>query len=169
VGSQHHFLNRSADSEKQMVQFEGIRVGYDHAGFPLVAPLTSVLADVFSAHQIQVWGPESANISVDYPFYAQKVASWVQNNAQGCGLLICGSGVGMSIAANRFSGVRAALCGDVAVAKLSRAHNDANVLVLGARITAEQVAKECLISFLHTVFQKGRHESRLVQIENCLF
>ncbi|MBV5336221.1 RpiB/LacA/LacB family sugar-phosphate isomerase, partial [bacterium] len=99
-------------------------------------------------------GPDTAD-SVDYPDYADRMAEAIRAGRVGRGVLICGSGVGISIAANRHRWVRAALCHDVTTARLARAHNDANVLALGARIIGGEVAKECLRAFLDTPFDGG--------------
>ena len=102
--------------------------------------------------------------SVDYPDYAAKVASGVANGDYDRGILICGTGIGMSIAANKFYGVRAALCHDTYTARMSRQHNDANVLVLGERVTGSGVAEEIVQVWLDTPFEGGRHSLRVEKI-----
>jgi ribose 5-phosphate isomerase B len=102
--------------------------------------------------------------SVDYPDYGQALAHAVQEGRAERGVLICGTGIGISMAANRFSGVRAALCHDETSARLAREHNDANVLALGARMLGIEVAKDCLRAFLTTDFAGGRHTRRVAKI-----
>jgi ribose 5-phosphate isomerase B len=102
--------------------------------------------------------------SVDYPDYAHALADAIKAGKAERGVLLCGSGIGMSIAANRHAHIRAALCSQALMAKLSRQHNDANVLVLGARLIGEAVAMECLEVFLATAFEGGRHQGRVEKI-----
>jgi ribose 5-phosphate isomerase B len=102
--------------------------------------------------------------SVDYPDFAAKVASGVANGDYDRGILICGTGIGMSIAANKFFGVRAALCHDTYTARMARLHNDANILVLGARVTGPGVAEEIVEVWLDTPFEGGRHTARVEKI-----
>jgi ribose 5-phosphate isomerase B len=103
--------------------------------------------------------------SVDYPDYAQKMAHTLKAGQAATGILICGTGIGISIAANRFAHVRAALVHDHFTAKMCREHNNANVLVLGGRTTGIEVAKECADVFLNTAFEGGRHANRLAKID----
>ena len=98
--------------------------------------------------------------SVDYPDFAHKLASEISTKKLS-GVLICGSGVGMSMVANRYKNVRAALCFNENMAKLSRQHNDANILVLGSRLISEEEAIKCLLVFIETKFEGGRHQTRL--------
>ena len=102
--------------------------------------------------------------SVDYPDFAGRLTEAITDGRAARGVLLCGSGIGMSIAANRVPGVRAALVQDAETARLSRRHNDANVLVLGARRIDRAVAEECLKAFLDTAFEGGRHERRVVKL-----
>ena len=130
----------------------------DHAG----VQLKEVLLDVAKGADVEVIDlGTGGGDSVDYPDFANLLAAALLENRAQIGVLICGSGIGMSIAANRHKGIRAALCHDVTTAYLARHHNDANVLCLGARITGEQVAKDCLISFLEAEFEGGRHQRRV--------
>tara|TARA_R110002124_G_scaffold64985_2_gene177806 strand:- start:619748 stop:620194 length:447 start_codon:yes stop_codon:yes gene_type:complete len=137
-------------------------IACDHGGVELKALLVEKFGD-----QID-WVDLGTNTSdsVDYPDYAAKLAQAVK--AEGCegiaGVLICGSGIGISIAANRFPWIRAALCTSVQMATLARQHNDANVLVLGARITDNQTAENCLDAFLNTDFEGGRHSVRVAKL-----
>lgn len=140
---------------------ETIAIASDHAGVALKASLTSELESLgFAAKDFGTKGSES----VDYPDFAHTLSEWVEKN-NGRGVLICGSGIGMSIAANRHKGVRAALCHDANTATLSRQHNDANVLCLGARIVDEKTAKAALKAFLTTTFEGGRHQRRVEKLE----
>ncbi len=104
--------------------------------------------------------------SVDYPDFAKALIKAVIEGRAGCGVLVCGTGIGISIAANRHPGIRAAVCHNETTARLARAHNDANVLALGARIVGIEVAKDCLKAFLTTDFDGGRHEGRVAKLAN---
>ncbi|MEM6492122.1 MAG: ribose 5-phosphate isomerase B [Pseudomonadota bacterium] len=108
-------------------------------------------------------GPQST-VSVDYPDYAAALAAAIADGRAERGVLCCGTGLGMSIAVNRNAAVRGALCHDVTTARLARAHNDANVLVLGARVVGEQVAADALDAFLDTAFEGGRHARRVAKM-----
>ncbi|MHB8829590.1 MAG: ribose 5-phosphate isomerase B [Syntrophales bacterium] len=137
---------------------ERIIIGADHAGFSLKEALKPFLegrgffvADV---------GTDSED-SVDYPDFGKKVAEAVSTGLFPRGILICGSGIGMSIVANRFPAVRGALCLDPETARLSRLHNDSNVLVLAGRKTGPEIAKNILQTWLDTPFEGGRHKMRL--------
>ena len=105
--------------------------------------------------------------SVDYPDYAFKMAEALQQKQAKTGVLVCGSGIGISIAANRFSHIRAALIHDAYGAKMSRQHNDANVIVFGGRTTGIETAKDCLNIFLNTSFEGERHQKRIDKMSNC--
>jgi ribose 5-phosphate isomerase B len=135
-----------------------IALASDHGGFALKAELAEWLKG--RGESVLDLGPDSAD-SVDYPDYADRMAEAIRAGKAGLGVLICGSGIGISIAANRHRWIRAALCHDVTTAKLCRAHNDANVLALGARIIGAEVAKDCLAAFLETPFEGGRHVRRV--------
>ena len=104
--------------------------------------------------------------SVDYPDYIEPVVRAVLKGAQG--VMICGSGIGMSIAANRFKGIRAALCCDASMTKLARSHNDANILVLGERLMSQEEALTCLLVFLNTPFEGGRHTRRVEKLDELV-
>ena len=106
-------------------------------------------------------GPDS----VDYPEFGQALARALQDGRADRGVLVCGTGIGIAMAANRFSGVRAAVCHDETSARLAREHNDSNVLALGARLLGEAVAKDCLRTFLSTDFAGGRHARRVRMID----
>ncbi len=141
---------------------ETIAIASDHAG---VALKDALKADLL-AHGIlpEDLGSHSRD-SVDYPDYARQLSAWVVGGSKRRGILICGSGIGMSMAANRVKGVRAALCRTVEDAELARQHNDANVLCLGERITDAGCAKEILATFLATGFEGGRHAGRVEKMD----
>jgi len=138
-----------------------VALGADHAGFELKNALKGVLDELGVAYDD--FGTGSAE-SVDYPDYAKAVGESVVNGRHDRGILVCGSGIGMSIAANKVHGVRAAVVTEVESARLSRAHNDANVIALGARLTSESDAAAIVRTFLGTEFQGGRHAERIEKI-----
>ena len=139
-----------------------IYAGSDHGGFNLKGTLIRKLQQM--GHEVEDLGTHSTD-SCDYPDYAHAVATKVIENSGSFGLLICGSGIGISIAANRHAGIRAALCRSGLEAELARQHNDANVLVLGERITGEALAIDILEKFLAATFANGRHANRVRKIE----
>lgn len=141
-----------------------IAIASDHAGFNL----KKYLIEIFKKENIQFsdLGPENSDISVDYPDYANILAENLKNNPESFGILICGSGVGISIAANRHKHIRAALCFDINIAKLARLHNNANVLCLGARVTDFTYAAEIVKIFLSTKYEGQRHEQRVNKLSN---
>jgi len=138
-----------------------IAIGSDHAGFRLKEAVKSRLAEQ-GIETIDVGTDGEA--SVDYPDYAAAVAGKVTSGAVDRGILVCGTGIGMAIAANKVRGIRAALATDVESARLSRTHNDANVLTLGARITPPDLALDMVQVFLDTPFAGGRHQRRIDKI-----
>jgi ribose 5-phosphate isomerase B len=138
-----------------------VALGADHAGFELKDALKRVLDELDIAYDDL--GTNSAS-SVDYPDFAEAVARGVAAGAYDRGILVCGSGIGMSIAANKVPGVRAAMVNDTESARLMRQHNDANVIALGARLTPEDRAGEIVRTFLTTEFQGGRHSERVQKI-----
>jgi len=143
-----------------------IAIGSDHAGFELKKTIIEHLTQ--AGHQLTDLGPEVKE-SVDYPDYAEKVAKSVAADVSDFGILVCGSGMGMSIAANKVAGVRAALCGNAYVSEMARAHNNANVLCLGERITGVGLALTIVDVFVSTKFEGGRHSRRvdkIAEIEN---
>ena len=139
-----------------------IAVGSDHAGFPLKAALAGWLKE--QGHEVLDLGTHSTD-SVDYPLIGFEVASKVAQAEAERGVLVCGSGIGVSIAANRVSGARAALVQEPLSARLAREHNDANVVCIGARIIGEEMAREILKVFLDTPFEGGRHQRRIDQLD----
>lgn len=134
----------------------------DHAGFPLKSQLVAWLSA--HGHEVVDLGTHSAE-STDYPDFAHEVARRIASGEIELGLLVCGTGIGMSIAANRHAGVRAARCLTEYDARMARAHNDANVLALGARVTGAGLAEAILETFLATAFEGGRHARRVQKIE----
>lgn len=140
---------------------EAIAIASDHAGFELKALLKQELATLgFEPLDL---GTDSAS-SVDYPDFADRLADALKAGKAKRGVLICGTGIGISIAANRHRHVRAAVIHDVTSARLTRQHNNANVLCLGARLTGTDVAKDCLRVFLTTDFEGGRHQNRVAKL-----
>lgn len=135
-----------------------IALAADHAGFALKAQLRDELAG--QGHTLLDLGTDSEE-SVDYPDFGRALGEAVASGAAECGVLVCGTGIGISIAANRVAGVRAAVCHDVTTARLARLHNDANVLAIGARIIGLEVARDCVRTFLGTEFEGGRHGRRV--------
>jgi len=136
-------------------------VGSDHAGLELKRELSGVAAEL--GYEVVDLGTHTSE-STDYPDYAHQVANAV-SRGEGLGLLVCGTGLGMSMAANRHPGVRAAVCGDVFSASMARQHNDANVLCIGARVVGAGLAAEIVKAFLSASFEGGRHERRVNKIE----
>jgi ribose 5-phosphate isomerase B len=142
---------------------ETILIGSDHAGFSL----KTFLKEVMEQDGLQVVDVGcAADISCDYPDYAHLLCERIQSGEASRGVLICGTGLGMSMAANRFRGIRAALCTSEYQARMSRAHNDANVLILGGRVTGVEIALSILRTWLETSFEGGRHQRRIDRIEN---
>ena len=137
---------------------ETIALASDHAGVELKAALKAALAER-GFEPLDLGTHDAA--SVDYPDMADALAATIAEGRAARGVLICGTGIGISIAANRHKGVRAALCHDSTSARLCRQHNDANVLALGARLIGVEVAKDCLATFLATPFEGGRHQRRV--------
>jgi ribose 5-phosphate isomerase B len=136
-----------------------ICIGCDHAA----VDLKDRLVIFFKNKDIQIddFGTDNSNISVNYPDFGIRVAKAVAKNEYDCGILICGTGLGMSMVANRFAGIRAALCNDIFSAKMCRQHNNANILVMGGRIIGDILAQEVAQTFLETTFDGGRHADRL--------
>lgn len=142
-----------------------IAIGSDHAGFSLKQTIIDYLTD--KGIQVDDCGTYSEE-STDYPDYAAKVAKTVVSDDSYAGILICGTGIGISIAANRFKGVRAALCHDSFTAAMSRRHNNANILAMGAKVVSREIAKEIIDIWLSEEYEGGRHERRLEKIEENL-
>jgi ribose 5-phosphate isomerase B len=139
-----------------------IVIASDHAGVEMKAQLFELIDE--AGHEICDLGPADTS-SVDYPDFAHAVAGAVAANEAERGILICGTGIGMSLAANRHPQVRAALCHDAFTAEMARRHNDANVMCIGARATGPGVAEQIVRIFLDTPFEGGRHQRRVEKIE----
>jgi ribose 5-phosphate isomerase B len=139
-----------------------IAVGSDHAGFDLKSTLAEHLAD--KGHQVDDLGTGSPDVSVDYPLFGVAVGRAVADGRADRGVCVCGTGIGISIAANKVGGVRAALVHDVTTADLARRHNDANVICLGGRTTGLAEAIDAVDAFFATDFEGGRHRRRLSEI-----
>jgi ribose 5-phosphate isomerase B len=135
----------------------------DHAGFEQKNELKRVLEE--HGFPTVDLGPETAD-PVDYPDMAAKLAVALKDSRAQFGLMVCGSGIGIAIAANRYPWIRAAMCYDVTTARLAREHNDANVLALGARLIGLEVARDCLLTFLSTPFAGGRHARRVAKMSS---
>jgi len=138
-----------------------IAIGSDHAGFALKESIRKYLHS--AGYQVDDQGTRSED-SVDYPDFGKAVGERVASKKADLGIAVCGSGIGISIAANKVPGIRAALAHDVTTAQLAREHNDANVLALGARIVTPAAALEMVETFLNTPFAGGRHQLRLDKI-----
>lgn len=140
-----------------------IVIGSDHGGFELKEIIRDyLLKKGLEVQDVGVFVPDS----VDYPDYAQKVGEAVASGEGDLGVLICGTGIGMSIAANKIKGIRCALCNDVYSAKMAKGHNDANVIAMGARVIGKGVALMIMDTFLNSNFEGGRHNTRLGKISN---
>ncbi len=143
---------------KQRDPSSAIIIGCDHAAYPLKEKVKAFL--VGKGYAVEDVGAYSEN-SVDYPEFGVRVASEVSTGKYRRGILLCGTGIGMSMVANKFQNVRAALCAEPFAARMSRQHNDANVLVLGGRVLGDAMALETVESWLRTPFEGERHQRRL--------
>lgn len=139
-----------------------IAIGSDHGGFNLKNKIIKFLEE--NGHEVKDYGTYSTE-SCDYPVYAKAVAKSVANGENEKGILVCGSGIGVSIAANKVKGVRAALCHESHSAMLSRLHNNANVLCLGERITGESLALDIVDVWLKSEYEGGRHQRRIDMLD----
>lgn len=142
--------------------FKSIAIAADHAGYDLKSKLAEELKS--AGYEVIDLGTRNGTESVDYPDFGKAVAEAVTSGKADAGVVVCGTGIGISIAVNRHRGARAAVCHDVTSARLCREHNNANVLALGARMTGEQVAKDCLHTFLTTEFAGERHLRRVEKL-----
>lgn len=139
-----------------------IAIGCDHAGFDYKERLKQWLIE--NGYECDDAGTFSAD-SVDYPVYAKAVCEKVLSNKAAYGILLCGTGIGMSIAANKVKGIRAAACSDIKSAELTRQHNDSNVLCMGAQIIGFVTAREIAKTFLNNSFVGGKHKARVDMLE----
>lgn len=138
-----------------------VAIGSDHAGYNTKEAVKERLKSL--GLSVLDCGTDSEN-SVDYPDFANEVARAILSGKADMGVLLCGSGIGISIAANRHKGIRAALCHSAETAELSRRHNDANILVLGARVLKPTIIEECVDTFFRTPFEGGRHQARVEKL-----
>ena len=137
-------------------------IASDHAGYELKQALITSLSSEFSFDDLGAYSEES----VDYPDFAHKEAKLIQNKTYERGILICGSGNGIAMTANKYAGIRAALCWNTEIARLARLHNDANILVLPGRFIDIEEAKNCVKTFFSTEFEGGRHCRRVEKISS---
>ncbi|MBK6642820.1 MAG: ribose 5-phosphate isomerase B [Bacteroidetes bacterium] len=140
-----------------------IAIGSDHAGFECKESIKTALKTVNSGFALVDVGTHSAD-SVDYPDFAHQVATQVESGEVEMGVVICGSGNGVCITANKHKGIRAALCWSVEIAALARQHNDANVLCIPARFVSHETALQMVETFMNTAFEGGRHQKRIEKI-----
>ena len=136
-------------------------ISSDHAGFNLKEEIKKNFENKYSFIDL---GTYDSKISVNYPDYAHKLCKKVSKNPKNIGILVCGSGMGMSMAANRHKKIRAAICYSVKNTKLSRLHNNANIITLGSRLTKKNTAFKCIEAFVNTKFEGGRHKKRVKKI-----
>jgi len=138
-----------------------IPIASDHAGFEMKQKLIEYFDKEFIFEDLGAYSEES----VDYPDFAHKEAVLIQNKTYEKGILLCGSGNGIAITANKHIGIRAAICWNVEIAKLARQHNNANILVIPARFIDFEEAKKCVTTFFSTDFEGGRHQNRVEKID----
>lgn len=138
-----------------------IGIGSDHGGFALKEELKTFMEE--KGIEVVDFGTYNTE-SVDYPDYGEAVAKAVVKGEVERGIVICGTGIGISLSANKVKGIRCALCGDVYSAKMSRAHNNANMIALGGRVVGVDLAKEILSAYLNSEFESGRHQRRVEKI-----
>ena len=138
-----------------------IFISSDHAGYNLKEQIKKKFYNKFLFEDL---GTNNSKTSVNYPDYAHKLSKKVSNNSKNLGILVCGSGMGMSMAANKHKKIRAAVCYSVKNAKLSRLHNNANIITLGSRLTKKNIAFKCIQVFVNTKFEGGRHKKRVKKI-----
>ena len=138
-----------------------IFISSDHAGFNLKEQIKKKF---FRKYKFQDLGTENSKKSVNYPDYAHKLCKKIESSTKNIGILVCGSGMGMSMAANRHKKIRAAMCYSIKNTKLSRLHNDANIITLGSRLINKNTAFKCIDIFINTKFEGGRHTKRVKKI-----
>ena len=138
-----------------------IFISSDHAGYSLKEQIKKKFKKKYIFLDL---GTDNSKVSVNYPDYAHKLCKKVANDNKNIGILVCGSGAGMSMAANKHKNIRAALCYDIKSTKLSRLHNNANVMAIGSRLIKKNVALKCVETFLKTSFDGGRHLRRIKKI-----
>ena len=138
-----------------------IFISSDHAGYNLKEQIKKRFKNRFFFYDL---GTNNSKISVNYPDYAHNLCKKVSKNSKNMGILVCGSGMGMSMAANKHKKIRAAVCYSVKNTKLSRLHNNANIITLGSRLTKRNTAFKCIEVFVNTKFEGGRHKKRVKKI-----
>ncbi len=138
-----------------------IAIGNDHAAVEMKREIQKYLEEL--GHEVINYGTDECK-SCDYPLYGEKVARAVAGEEADCGVLICGTGVGISIAANKVRGIRAAVCSDTATARLVKAHNNANIIAFGSRIVGTELARDIVKAYLDAEYEGGRHENRIRMI-----
>ena len=136
-------------------------ISSDHAGYNLKEQIKKKFKNKYFFLDL---GTNNSKMSVNYPEYAQKLCRKVASNSKNIGILVCGSGMGMSMAANKHKNIRAAVCYSVKNTKLSRLHNNANIITLGSRLTKKNTAFKCIDVFMKTKFEGGRHNKRVKKI-----
>jgi ribose 5-phosphate isomerase B len=154
----------STSSAPGRPEAEIIAIACDHAGYHLKKEISRLLKELNC--QVADLGCHNDEESVHYPLYGKKVVDAILTQPHCRGILICGTGLGMSMVANRFPGIRAALCHDMYTAMMSRRHNDANLLVMGGRVIGPDLGKEIVRVWLNTPFEGGRHQERLDLLES---
>ncbi len=140
-----------------------LAIASDHAGFDLKESIVAYLHNEGVA--VEDFGPVNSD-SVDYPDYGMRIAQAILDKEVERGIVICGTGVGMSIVVNRFPGIRGTLCSDLYTTKMCREHNDSNILIMGGRVIGKGLAQEIVKTWLETPFEGGRHQKRLDKIED---
>ena len=138
-----------------------IFISSDHAGYNLKEQIKKRFKRKFLFDDL---GTDNSKVSVNYPDYAHKLCRKISSNSKNMGILVCGSGMGMAMAANKHKKIRAAVCYSVKNTKLSRLHNNANIITLGARLTKKNIAFKCIEVFVNTKFEGGRHKKRVKKI-----
>ena len=138
-----------------------IFISSDHAGYNLKERIKKKFKKKYLFHDL---GTDNSKVSVNYPDYAHQLCKKVVKNSKNIGILVCGSGMGMSMAANRHKKIRAAVCYSIKNTKLSRLHNNANIITLGSRLTKKNTAFKCIEIFVNTKFEGGRHNKRVRKI-----
>ena len=138
-----------------------IFISSDHAGFNLKENIKKRFKKKYIFFDL---GTDNSKIPVNYPDFAHKLCKKISNDSKNIGILVCGSGMGMSMAANKHKKIRAAVCYSVKNTKLSRLHNNANIITLGSRLTKKDTAFKCIEAFINTKFEGGRHKKRVKKI-----
>ena len=148
-------------TKNRKIKIKKIILASDHAGFKLKEEIKNFL--IKKRKEILDLGTNNTD-SVDYPDFAHRLSNKMKKNSKQIGILVCGSGIGMDMVANRHKNIRAALCYSIKSTKLSRQHNNANVMTIGARLTTKNVALKCVNAFINTNFKGGRHLRRIKKI-----